>query len=114
MNNTVPVEIQHNDRINNQIKIESIKEEWTTVIKRNGCKKILVNKITLFKMNIGNQNNYCGKLEEEESMMGAKDKEPNFKNLHYQHMNKIKILHNYICKQLESIEECYDIEKMTT
>jgi len=49
-------------------------------------------------MNIGNQNNCCRKLEEEESMIGVKDKEPNFKNLHYQYMNKIKISHNYICK----------------
>ena len=98
MNNTAPVEIQHNDRINNQIKIESIEEEWTTVIKRNRCKKIPVSKITLVKMNIGNQNNCCRKLEEEESMIGVKDKEPNFKNLHYQYMNKIKISHNYICK----------------
>ena len=29
-------------------------------------------------------------------------------------MNETKILYDYICKYLDSIEECYDIKKMTT
>ena len=40
--------------------------------------------------------------------------EPNFKNLYFEHMNKTKISYDYICMQLESVKECYEIEKMTT
>ena len=46
--------------------------------------------------------------------MVKKDTRPNFEQLHYEYMNETRILHNYVCKQLDSIEECYDIEKMTT
>ena len=40
--------------------------------------------------------------------------ELNFERLYYEDMKETAISCNYACKQLDSIEECYDIKKMTT
>ena len=58
--------------------------------------------------------NYYTKLEDQSNDMVKKDTKPDFKQLYYEYMNEIKISHNYVCKQLDSIKECYNIEKMTT
>ena len=47
-------------------------------------------------------------------MIGTKDNEPNFKKLYYKSMKETKVSYDYIYEYLESIEECYDIEKITT
>ena len=46
--------------------------------------------------------------------MVAKDTKLDFKQLYYEHIKEITISYNYVYKQLDSIEECYDIKKMTT
>ena len=61
-----------------------------------------------------NYDNYYNKLGDHEIEIDKRNDELNFKNLYYEYMNKTKISYNYICMQLESVEECFEIEKMIT
>ena len=58
--------------------------------------------------------NYYSGLDELEKDTVTKEDKPNFKHFYYKHMNKSKLLYNYICEQLALTEKCYDIEKVMT
>jgi hypothetical protein len=107
-NDTSLVELQNNDSIRNKKSSIRMEDEWKKVNNRNTYKNIPVAKTK------DNYENYYKNLEELEANVVTKEEELKYKHCYYEHMNETNLLCKNVCEKLDSIEECYDIEKMIT